>query len=88
MPGPNKYVPTCVSGPGDVAKWTSHPLEVRKTRVRTPPGFTVFRHNIAMLLSIIDLKCIVCVLKRRNKDNGPKYFSFKRILCTTDITST
>jgi hypothetical protein len=52
--------------PGGMARWTSHPPQEQKTRVRIPPGYRVFRENKAMLFCLIDLICIVCVLKKRN----------------------
>jgi hypothetical protein len=42
--------------PGGVAQWTSNPRQERKALVRIPRGF---KENIAMLLSTIDLICIV-----------------------------
>jgi hypothetical protein len=60
-------------GPGGVAQWTSHPPKEQKTRVRIPPGYKVFKENIAMLLCIImDLICIFCVLTTRNQGIGLK----------------
>jgi hypothetical protein len=57
-----------------VAQWTSHPPEEQNARVQIPPGCKVFKENIAMLMSIIDLICIVCVLEKRNKGRGLKIF--------------
>jgi hypothetical protein len=55
------------------------------TRVRIPPGYKVLRKNIAMLLCVFDLICIVCVLKKRNKGIGQKKFLkqyfFKNLVC-------
>jgi hypothetical protein len=39
-----------ITCPGGAAQWTSHPTQEQKTRVRIPPGYKVFRENIAMLL--------------------------------------
>jgi hypothetical protein len=64
--------------PGGVAQWISHPPQVQKTRVRIPPGYKVFRENIAVLLFIIDAICLVCVLKKRNTGIGPNYYSFNK----------
>jgi hypothetical protein len=41
-------------------------------RIRLRNSIRLFRQNIAMLLCINDLICIVCNLKKRNKDTGPK----------------
>jgi hypothetical protein len=47
--------------PGGVAQWASYlPLE-KKTRVRMPPGYKVFRENMVMMLCVTCLICIVCV---------------------------
>jgi hypothetical protein len=32
------------------AQWTSHPTQEQKTRVQIPPGYKVFRKNMAVLL--------------------------------------
>jgi hypothetical protein len=34
---------------GGVAQWTLHPPQEQKTRVRIPPGYTVFREDITVL---------------------------------------
>jgi hypothetical protein len=49
---------------GGVAQWASHPTEELQTLVRFPLGYKVYRGIIAMLLCIIDLICILCVLKK------------------------
>jgi hypothetical protein len=49
---------TYISSPGGVAQWTSHPPLEHKTRVRIPPGYKVFRENIAMRMCVIDV--IMC----------------------------
>jgi DNA-binding transcriptional regulator/RsmH inhibitor MraZ len=79
---------------------TSHPPQEHKTRVRIPPGKKkVFRENIAMLLGIVDLICIVCVLKKeiqamaqnisktKKLKNAKKYFErfFKKQLLPTNF---
>jgi hypothetical protein len=38
------------------------------------PGHKVFRKNIAMLLCVFDLICIVCALKMKIKPSAPKIF--------------
>jgi hypothetical protein len=65
------------------------PASVQKIRVRISPGYTykVFRENMAMLFCIVvDLICIVCVLKKINKGTGQKYLKNKseRTLSRTD----
>jgi hypothetical protein len=42
-------------------------LKKRRSRVRIPPWYKVLGEIIAMLLCVIDLKCIVCVLKKINE---------------------
>jgi hypothetical protein len=63
---------------GGVAQWTWHSPEELQTRVRIPRGYKVLRRIIATLLCIIDLICIVCVLKNINKPPPPK----KKIIYT------
>jgi hypothetical protein len=60
-----------------------------RLRIRRP-GFDssrgiVFGENIARLLYIIDLTCIVCVLKKRNKGIDPNTNFLKEVLiiCTS-----
>jgi hypothetical protein len=62
LPKANKH-PLCPDG--GVAQWTSHQPQRQQTRVRIPLGYKVFRKNIAMLLCVFDLICIVCVLKKK-----------------------
>jgi hypothetical protein len=45
---------------GGVAQWTSHLPQEQKTKDRIPPGFKVFRENIATLLCMIDLMNYWC----------------------------
>jgi lipopolysaccharide/colanic/teichoic acid biosynthesis glycosyltransferase len=50
-----------------VAAWrkrTSHPSQEQKTLVRFPQ---IFGENIAILLCVIDLMCIVCVFIEKEK---------------------
>jgi hypothetical protein len=59
---------------------------LRGHRSNSGPGFEsrqgkkVFRKNITMLMCVFDFKCIVCVLKEKNKGNGPEIFIYKNIL--------
>jgi hypothetical protein len=39
-----------------------------------PQGVRFLGKNIAMLSCVFEFKCIVCVLKKRNKGIGPKIF--------------
>jgi hypothetical protein len=60
--------------PGGVEQWTPHTPEELQTRVRFPPGYKVFREIIATQLFMIDLICIVCVLKKeKNVRHWQKY---------------
>jgi hypothetical protein len=59
------------SCPGGVVQWASQKPRRQQTRVRIPPGYKVFRENMAMLLCVFDLLCIVCVLKNINKIIAP-----------------
>jgi hypothetical protein len=51
-------------------------LSHENAQIRIPPGYRVFRENIAMCccVCIIDLICTVCVLKKRNEVIGTKIF--------------
>jgi hypothetical protein len=50
-----------------MTQWASLLPQRQKTRVRIPKRNKVFRENIAILQCVIDLICIVCVLKKRKK---------------------
>jgi hypothetical protein len=63
----NKKILVC---PGGVAQWTSHPPQRQLTRARIRPGYKVFRKNS----NAVDLNCIVCMLKNRNKGLGTKKY--------------
>jgi hypothetical protein len=58
-----------------VAWRSGHRISLRDSRpgFESRQGIRCFRKNVAMLLCL-DLICIVCVLKRRNKCIGPKIF--------------
>jgi hypothetical protein len=56
-----------------VAQWRSHPSEELHTQ-----GIRFLGKNIAMLLCIINLICIVCVLVKRNKGIGPRKLFLKK----------
>jgi hypothetical protein len=59
---------------------TSFPPQEQKTWVRIPPGMKVFRESKVLLLStyiyIINLKCIVCVVRKEEicEGTGTKLF--------------
>jgi hypothetical protein len=64
-----------------LVQWTSHPPQRQEARVRIPPEDKVFRENIAILLCLIDLICIVYALKKEIKALEQKVF-FNRPLVT------
>jgi hypothetical protein len=67
MSGKNVPGKKCNICPGGMAQGTSHQPQRQQTRFRIPPGYKVFRENIAMLLCFFDLACTVCVLKTEIK---------------------
>jgi hypothetical protein len=75
-----------------LAAWRSgYSIRLRNRRHGLNPARVYFfRGNMAMLLYIIDLIFIVCVLKKRTRDIGPKIF-FKLIFfglkCCHDLNS-
>jgi hypothetical protein len=56
--------------------------DILKTRVRIPPGYQDCREIVAMLLCKIDLDCMVCMLKKRNKVIRTKTYSIS--ICSTE----
>jgi hypothetical protein len=55
-----------VLSPGNVARWTPSYVET-VDQCSNPASVKSFRESTAMLLCILNLICLVCVLKRRNR---------------------
>jgi hypothetical protein len=62
-----------------VAQWTSQPPQEQQSLVRIPPGYKVFKENLAMPSCIIDVICIIWVFYLEMTVLATQKHIFKRL---------